>query len=77
MKCIRAIKNVLLDKKSGLVPNIFSDNDQKHSGNLLSLIRLVKYWNNRKVTLKIGSYMLECMIINRKSDGFFVFTTIV
>ena len=27
VKCIRAIKNVLLDKKSGLVPNIFSDDE--------------------------------------------------
>lgn len=27
VKCIRAIKHVLLDKKSGLVPNIFSDNE--------------------------------------------------
>lgn len=27
VKCIRAIKNVLLNKKSGLVPNIFSDHE--------------------------------------------------
>ena len=27
VKCIRAIKNVLLDKKSGLFPNIFSDDE--------------------------------------------------
>ena len=39
--------------------------NQKHNGELLGLIRLVKYWNNRKVTLKIGSYLLECMILNR------------
>ena len=39
--------------------------NQKHNGKLLELIRLVKYWNNRKVTLKIGSYLLECMILNR------------
>lgn len=39
--------------------------NQQHNGNLLNLIRLVKYWNNRKVTLKIGSYLLECMILNR------------
>lgn len=39
--------------------------NQKHKGNLLELIRLVKYWNNRKITLKIGSYLLECMILNR------------
>lgn len=38
--------------------------NQKHNGNLLSLIRLVKYWNKRKVTLTIGSYLLECMILN-------------
>lgn len=39
--------------------------NQKHNGKLLELIRLVKYWNNRKVTLKIGSYLLECMVLSR------------
>lgn len=38
--------------------------NQKHNGNLLNLIRLVKYWNQRKVTLSIGSYLLECMLLN-------------
>ncbi|MDO5380216.1 MAG: hypothetical protein Q4E98_05015 [Acidaminococcaceae bacterium] len=38
--------------------------NQKHNGNLLNLIRLVKYWNKRKITLTIGSYLLECMILN-------------
>ena len=37
--------------------------NQKHNGNLLNLIRLVKYWNKRKVTLTMGSYLLECMIL--------------
>ena len=39
--------------------------NQKFNGNLLNLIRLVKYWNNRKIVKKIGSYLLECMILNR------------
>lgn len=38
--------------------------NQKHNGNLLNLIRLVKYWNKRKVTISIDSYLLECMILN-------------
>ena len=38
--------------------------NQKHNGNLLNLIRLVKYWNKRKVTISINSYLLECMILN-------------
>lgn len=42
--------------------------NQKHNGKLLNLIRLVKYWNKRKVTLKIGSYLLECMILNIYED---------
>lgn len=37
--------------------------NQKHNGKLLNLIRLVKYWNKRKITLTIGSYLLECMIL--------------
>ena len=39
--------------------------NQSHNGRLLELIRLVKYWNNRKITYTISSYMLECMILNR------------
>lgn len=39
--------------------------NQEHNGNLLSLIRLVKYWNNRRITYTIDSYMLECMILDR------------
>lgn len=42
--------------------------NQKHNGKLLNLIRLVKCWNKRKVTLKIGSYLLECMILNIYED---------
>lgn len=39
--------------------------NQEHNGNLLPLIRLIKYWNNRRITYTMGSYMLECMILNR------------
>lgn len=41
-----------------------SNVNQQHNGKLLSLIRLMKYWNSRKVTLTIPSYLLECMILN-------------
>lgn len=41
-----------------------TDINQKHNGKLLNLIRLIKYWNKRKVTLTIGSYLLECMILD-------------
>ena len=43
--------------------NRITEINQKHNGKLLELIRLAKYWKNRKVTLKIGSYLLECMIL--------------
>lgn len=39
--------------------------NQAHNGRLLELIRLVKYWNNRRITYTMSSYMLECMILNR------------
>ncbi len=38
--------------------------NQKHNGKVLELIRLIKFWNNRKVTIKIPSYLLECMILD-------------
>lgn len=39
--------------------------NQSHNGHLLELIRLIKYWNNRRITYTMSSYMLECMILNR------------
>lgn len=41
------------------------DINQKHNGKLLELVRLTKYWNNRKVTIRIESYLLECMILQK------------
>lgn len=38
--------------------------NQTHKKQLLDVIRLMKYWNNRKVTIRIGSYLLECMILS-------------
>ena len=40
-----------------------TDVNQKHKGKLLDIIRIMKYWNNRKVTYTIDSYLLECMIL--------------
>ncbi len=40
-----------------------TDINQKHKGNLLDVIRIMKYWNNRAITYKMGSYLLECMIL--------------
>ncbi len=37
--------------------------NQKHKGKMLDVIRLMKYWNNRAITLKIDSYLLECMVL--------------
>ena len=39
--------------------------NQKHNGNLLPLIRLIKYWNKHNSTFTIASYILECLILNR------------
>lgn len=41
-----------------------SEINQKHKGKLLDVIRLMKYWNNRRITLRMGSYLLECMILS-------------
>ena len=39
------------------------DINRKHKGNLLDIIRITKYWNNRSNTYMMGSYLLECMIL--------------
>ena len=38
--------------------------NQKHRGKLLDVIRLMKYWNSQRHTIRIPSYMLECMILS-------------
>jgi hypothetical protein len=40
-----------------------TDINQKHKGKLLDVIRIMKYWNNRAITYTMGSYLLECMIL--------------
>ena len=51
--------------------------NRKHKGKVLDVIRLMKYWNNRKVTRRIDSYLLECMILSyyeekQVSDNYWV-----
>ncbi|OYU93845.1 MAG: nucleotidyltransferase [Bacteroidetes bacterium B1(2017)] len=38
--------------------------NQAHDGNILNVIRIVKYWNKRRVVNTIPSYLLENMILN-------------
>jgi len=38
--------------------------NQNHKGKLLEIIRIMKYWNKRAVTVTMGSYLLECMILD-------------
>lgn len=45
--------------------------NQKHSGNVLNVIRIMKYWNKRATMPSMGSYLLENMILDyydRKYD---------
>lgn len=42
--------------------------NNKHDGMVLPLIRLIKKWNNRNVTIRIPSYLLETMILNRYEE---------
>lgn len=36
--------------------------NQNHDGNVLNVIRLMKYWNRRKTMPSAPSYMFECML---------------
>jgi len=38
--------------------------NQAHDGNLLNLIRIMKYWNKRPTMPSMGSYLIEVIILN-------------
>jgi hypothetical protein len=38
--------------------------NRKHNGNVLNVIRIIKYWNKRPTMPSIGSYLLETIILN-------------
>ncbi|HBB6758441.1 TPA: nucleotidyltransferase, partial [Citrobacter amalonaticus] len=38
--------------------------NQKHNGNVLNVIRLVKYWKRKRGVPAIGSYLLETIMLN-------------
>lgn len=42
-----------------------SELNQKFNGNLLNLIRLIKYWNKVNSAKTIDSYMIEAMVLDR------------
>lgn len=37
--------------------------NQRHSGRVLNVVRLIKYWNKRPTMPSMGSYLLECMLL--------------
>lgn len=38
--------------------------NQNHSGNVLNVIRAIKYWQRRSTMPRMGSYLLEVMVLN-------------
>ncbi|WP_411360337.1 hypothetical protein [Pseudidiomarina salilacus] len=45
--------------------------NQTCSGHMLNVLRLVKYWQRRPTMPSVGSYLLECMVLNHfESRGF-------
>jgi hypothetical protein len=38
--------------------------NQHHDGNVLNVIRALKYWNERATAPAMGSYLLECIILD-------------
>jgi hypothetical protein len=42
--------------------------NQVHDGNVLNVIRIIKYWNNRSTMPSAGSYLLETIILNYYSN---------
>lgn len=44
--------------------NRVSEINQNHNGNVLNVIRLMKYWNRRPTMPSMSSYLIENMILN-------------
>jgi hypothetical protein len=38
--------------------------NQRHSGRVLNLVRLIKYWNRRPTMPTMPSYLLECLLLD-------------
>jgi hypothetical protein len=47
-----------------------TDLNQKHDGNILNVIRLLKYWNRRPTMPSMSSYLIENMILDFYSTRF-------
>jgi hypothetical protein len=47
-----------------------SDINQTHDGNVLNVIRTIKYWNKRSTMPTMGSYLLENMILDYYSTQY-------
>ncbi|HPE28698.1 MAG TPA: nucleotidyltransferase [Saccharofermentans sp.] len=45
-----------------------SNINQSHDGNVLNVIRIIKYWNKRPTMPPAGSYLLETIILNYYSN---------
>lgn len=40
-----------------------TDVNQNHDGNVLNVIRLIKYWNRRATMPSMSSYLIECIVL--------------
>ena len=41
-----------------------SELNQRHGGNVLNAVRLIKYWNQRPTMPTMSSYLLECIVLD-------------
>jgi len=51
--------------------------NSKHSGNVLKVVRIIKYWNNRPTMPSIPSYLLENMILDYYDNNSFTASSFV
>jgi hypothetical protein len=49
--------------------------NQSHKGNVLNVVRALKYWNRRPTMPLMGSYLLEAIIVNYYKNNFYTETT--
>ena len=69
VKCIRAIKSVLLDKESGLLRNIFSDNELNNNAQMIFTVHDINLMDCKRMFRKE-----QIWFVHRDEEGVYMYS---